>query len=182
MLSLSIRSVALLVFTASIASLTAAEDVRPRKKDTRLPRPKQARLTTYANPKDLKPGQLFTYNVKVRLDDGWQIFPFSPEQPKQQGPVFTKFDFFDTGGFEVVSNWHASTPAIAKPLRDFPGRQTVEFYDEEVTWSIRLKVPKAIEAGERILKCQANYQLADDKVFTFPGRWTLPDVRVKVSR
>ena len=99
----------------------------------------------------------------------------------REGPVFTKFDFFDTGRFEVVSDWHASTPAIAKSLRVFPGRQAVECYDEEVTWSIRLKVPKAMEAGERTLKCQANYQLTDDKVITFPGRWTLPEVRVKVS-
>jgi hypothetical protein len=101
---------------------------------------------------------------------------------KEQGPVFTKFDFFDTGGFEVVSDWHTSTPASAKPLRAFPARHTVEFYDEEVTWSIRLKVPKAMEAGVRTLKCQANYQLTDDKVITFPGRWTLPELRVKVSR
>jgi hypothetical protein len=182
MLSRSIYSVALLVLTASIPSLAAAEDVPPRKKDTRLHQPKQARLTTYANPKELKPGQLFTYNVKVRLDDGWQIFPFSPEPPKEKGPVFTKFDFFDTGGFEVVSDWHASTPAIAKSLRAFPGRQAVECYDEEVTWSIRLKVPKDMVAEQRILKCQASYQLTDDKVFTVPGRWTLPEVRVMVSR
>jgi hypothetical protein len=183
MLSKSIHSVALLILTASIPSLAAAEDVRPRKKDTRVPQPKQARLMTYANPtKELKPGQIFTYNVKVRLDDGWRIFPYSPEQPMEEGPVFTKFDFFDTGGFEVVSDWHASTPATARPLRAFPGRQTVGCYDEEVTWSIRLKVPKAMEAGERNLKCQANYQLMNDKVVTFPGRWTLQEVWVKVSR
>lgn len=182
MFTISMRRVALLVLTASIPSLAVAEEVRPRKKDTRLPQPKQARLTTYANRKELKPGQTFTYNVKVRLDDGWRIFPFSQEQPLEGGPSFTKFDFFDTGGFKVVSDWHTSTPATAKPLPAFPDRQTVEFYDEEVTWSIRLKVPQAMEAGERTLKCQASYLLMNDKVVTFPGRWTLPDLKVKVSR
>jgi hypothetical protein len=182
MLSTNIHSIALLILTASIPSLAAAEDVRSRNKDTRLPQPKQARLTTYTNPKELKPGQIFTYNVKVRLDNGWRIFPFSREQPIEGGPAFTKFDFFDTGGFEIVSDWHVSTPATAEPLRAFPDRQTVKFYEEEVTWSIRLKVPKAMEAGERTLKCQANYQLTNDNVITFPGRWTLPEVRVKVSR
>jgi hypothetical protein len=116
------------------------------------------------------------------LDDGWRIFPYSSEQPMEESPVFTKFDFFDTGGFEVVSDWHASTPATAEPVRAFPGRQTVECYDKEVTWSIRLKVPKSMEAGERNLKCQMNYQLMNDRVVTFPGRWTLQEVRVKVSR
>jgi hypothetical protein len=69
------------VLTASIPSLVVAEDGRPRKKDTRLPPPKQARPTTYANPKELKPGQTFTYNVKVRLDDGWRILTVPPKPP-----------------------------------------------------------------------------------------------------
>jgi hypothetical protein len=140
------------VLTASIPSLVVAEDGRPRKKDTRLPPPKQARLTTYANPKELKPGQTFTYNVKVRLDGGWRILTVSPKQPAEGELPFTKFDFFDTGGFEIASDWHVSTPATAEHLPAFPNRQTVEFY-EEVTWSIRLKVPQSIEAGERLLKC-----------------------------
>ena len=182
MLSKSIRSVVLLVLTASIPSLAAAEDERPRRKDTRRPQPKQARLTTFANPKELKPGQTFTYNVKVRLDDGWRIFSYSPEQPKEGDPFFTSFDFFDTGGFEIASDWHASKPAIAKHLPDFPDRQTVEFYEDEVTWSIRLRVPQAMEAGERTLKCQASYMITKGKAAAFPTRFTLPDVRVKVSR
>ena len=182
MVTRNIHRVALLVLTASIPSLAAAEDVRPRKKDTRLPQPKQARLMTYANPKELKPGQTFTYNVKVRLDDGWRILTVSPKQPVEGELPFTKFDFFDSGGFEIASDWHASMPATAKHLPAFPDRQTVEFYEEEVTWSIRLKVPKAMETGERPLKCQINYMIMDDKTVTLPGRWTLPEVRVNVSR
>jgi thiol:disulfide interchange protein DsbD len=167
----------------SFPSLAVAQEAQPRRKDTRLPQPKQARLTTYANPKrELKPGQTFTYNVKVHLDDGWRIFPFSPEQPVDGGPVFTKFDLFDTGGFEVVSGWHTSKPATAKHLPAFPDRRTVEFYEDEVTWSIRLKVPQTMNAGERTLKCQASYELVSDKAVTFPGRWALPEVRVKVNR
>jgi hypothetical protein len=169
--------------TGSAPSLAVAEDVRPHRKDTRLPQPKQARLTPYANPKKLKPGQTFTYNIKVRLDDGWRIFPFSPEQPAAGEPYFTKFDFFDTEGFEVVSDWHASIPPdTVKHPPTFPDQPTVEFFEKEVTWSIRLKVPQDLEAGERTLRCQASYQLMSEKVVTFPGRWTLGEVRVKVDR
>ena len=50
-----------------------------------------------------------------------------------------------------------------------------------MTWSIRLKVPQAMEAGERTLKCQASYLLMNDKVVTFPGHG-LPDLKVNVSR
>lgn len=178
----NIRSVVLLVLTASIPSLAAAENEQPRRKDTRRPRPKQARLAALANPKELKPGQTFTYKVKVRLDDGWQIFSYSPEQPKAGDPFFTTFDFFDTGGFEIASDWHASKPATAKHLPEFPDRETVQFYEEEVTWSIRLKVPQAMEAGERTLKCQASYMIMKHKAAVFPTRYTLPEVRVKVSR
>jgi hypothetical protein len=73
-------------------------------------------------------------------------------------------------------------PATAKHLPAFPDQQTVEFYEEEVTWSIRLKVPQSMKAGERPLKCQANYMIMTDKAVTLPGRWTLPEVRVKVKR
>jgi len=105
------------------------------------------------------------------------------EQPPKGGPYFPKFDFFDTGGFEVVGDWHASMPATAvKRPPAFPDRPTVEFFEEEVTWSIRLPVPQDMEAGEKTLRCQAGYQLMNEKVVTVPGRWTLDDVRVQAGR
>ncbi len=170
--------------TVSAPSLAVAEDARPHRRDTALRlRPRQARLTPTAVPKKLKRGQTFTYNIKVSLDDGWQIFPFSTEQPAEGGPSFTKFDFFDTGGFEVVGDWHTSMPAsVVKRPPAYPDRPTVECFEEEVTWSIRLKVPQDMEAGEKTLRCQASYQLMSEKAVTAPGRWTLGDVRVQVGR
>ncbi len=170
--------------TVSAPSRAVAEDARPRRKDTSLRiRPRQARLTPSAVPKKLKPGQTFVYRIKVSLDDGWKIFPFSPEQPREGGPFFTKFDFFDTGGFEVVGDWHTSMPAtVVKRHPAYPDRPTVECFEEEVTWSIRLKVPQDMEAGEKTLRCQASYQVMNDKSVTAPGRWTLGDVRVQVAR
>ncbi len=179
------RKLAFLMFTAIVPSLAVAEEARPYRKDSRFPQPKQARLTPYTNPKVLKPGQTFTYNIRVSLDDGWRILAFSPEHPPG-GPFWTRFDLFDTGGFEVVSDWHASMPATVKRDPAFPDRQTaeqtVELFEKEVTWSIRLKVPQGMEPGEKTLRCQAAYQLMDESVITAPGRWTVRDVRVKVGR
>jgi len=94
----------------------------------------------------------------------------------------TKFDFVDTGGFEVVSDWHASMPATLKRDAVFPNQQMVAFFEEEITWSIRLKVPQGLAEGEKSLRCQANNELMNESVFTILGRWTLRDVRVKVGR
>ena len=83
----------------------------------------------------------FTYNIKVGLDDSRRIFPHSPVQPPGGGPFLAKFDFFDTGGSEVVSDWHASMPANVKHDPAFPDQQMIEFFEEEITSSIRPKVP-----------------------------------------
>ena len=174
--------ITILSFGIFVGSVAVAEETRPQRKDSRLPQPKQARLTTYVIPKVLRPGQTFTFNIKVSLDPGWRIFPCSPVQPAAGGPFLTKFDFFDTGGFIVVSDWHASMPTTAKPDPAFPNQQAIEFFEEEITWSIRLKVPQRIAEGEKILRCQANYVLMGGQLFTIPGRWTLDDVRVTVGR
>jgi RNA polymerase sigma factor (sigma-70 family) len=167
---------------ASAPPFAVAEDPRPHKRDSRIPRPKYARLTPSAIPRKLEPGQTFTYDIKVSLDDGWRVFPFSTEQP-EEGPSVTRFDFFDTGGFEVAGEWQASRPAtVLKRPAVFPDLPTVECFEEEVTWSIRLKVPRGMEAGEKTLRCQASYQLMNERSVTAPGRWTLDEVRVQVSR
>ena len=176
------RMLTVVVFTVLVPSIAVTEETRPHKKDSSFPQPKQARLTPSTNPKVLKRGQTFTYNIKVSLDGGWRIFPYSPVQPPAAGPFLTKFDFFDTGGFKVVSDWHASMPATVKRDPALPNQQMIEFFEEEITWSIRLKVPKRMAEGEKTLRCQANYQLMNESVFTIPGRWTLRDVRVKVDR
>jgi hypothetical protein len=98
------------------------------------------------------------------------------------GPCFTKFDFFDRGGFEIVGDWHASRPpSIMKCPPAYPDRPTVECFEQEDTWSLRLKVPKDLKAEDRTLKCQVSCQLMKEKLATVPGRWTLEDVRVHVG-
>ena len=56
----------------------------------------------------------------------------------------------------------------------------MEYHENEVTWSIKLKVPGGAEPGKKVLRCQAKYQVCDDKSCSFPGQWTLPDAELTV--
>ena len=173
------RIVVLTAYAVLLPPGLAADEAKPKRKDSRLPQPAHAKLTPSATPGELKAGQAFTYQIKARLDPGWKIFPYSPVQP-ENAPVFTTFDFFDTGGLKVSDDWRASK-AAAKELSPVFDGASVEFFEKEVTWSVRIIVPKGTNAGERTLKCQACYQLLSDTAVTAPGRWTLPDVTIRIS-
>ncbi len=63
---------------------------------------------------------------------------------------------------------------------NFPNLPFVEFYEDEVTWSIKLKVPDGIEPGKKTLRCQAGYMVCNDKCCSPPGQWTFPDAELTV--
>ena len=152
----------------------ASAGARPARRDSALRlKPAAADLTTSVEPTEVKPGDAITYRVHAKLQPGWGIFP--------EGPLYsTRFDFFDTAGLRVASDWSASKPVTRKSHPGFPDLAEVEYYEGEVTWSVRLEVPKEAEAGMKVLRCQAGYQILNEKALTVPGRWTLPQVSVTV--
>ena len=166
----------------SLLTQSPTVGLQPLRKDTfQKARPWQARVTPNAIPKKVSPGETFTYNIKFNLDDGWRIFSTAPEPAPKDGPIFTSFDFFDPAGFEVVGGWQASRPpSLARPSSISSQWATVESYEEEVTWTIRLKVPRDMQPGEKTLRCQARYQLMSADAVKAPGQWTLADVTVRV--
>jgi hypothetical protein len=175
----SMRVVAFTAFAVLLPPHLGADEAKPKQKDSRFPQPTHAKLTTSATPYELKAGQAFTYQVKAKLDPGWKIFPYSPVQP-ERAPVSTKFDFFDTGGLKVSGDWRASK-AVAKQVSPVFNGESVEFFEKEVTWSLRIIVPKGTKPGDKTLKFQACYQLLSDTAVTAPGRWTLPDVTIRIA-
>ncbi len=52
----------------------------------------------------------------------------------------------------------------------------LEFYEDEVTWSIPLEIPPGTEPGKKTLRCQVGYQICNALSCKIPGQWTLPDV------
>jgi thiol:disulfide interchange protein DsbD len=152
----------------------------PAKKDSseRI-RPKGVTITPSISPAEAHPGASVTYKVTARLDPGLHIYAVAKEDVVQQGPIPTTFDFFDPAGLKVVGDWKPDHPPEARPEPAFDN-QIIQFFENEVTWSITLEVPQDAGAGKRILRCQAGYQICNDRSCYPPGRWTLPDVALTI--
>ncbi|MBV8557472.1 MAG: hypothetical protein JO116_18070, partial [Planctomycetaceae bacterium] len=164
---------------ASLPPTTATAAAKPAKKDSspRI-RPKEVRLTASVEPAEARAGETVTYRVTAQLDPGWHIYKYAKVQP-DEGPRSTTFDFCDTAGLKVVGDWTASRPPIQKPEPAF-NNMVLEYYEDEVDWSIRLQVAAGTAPGKKVLRCQVGYQICDASSCKIPGQWTLPDVVLTV--
>ena len=155
---------------------------KPARKDSnpRL-RPKEVTLTSAVTTPEAKAGGKVTYQVKAKVEPGWHIYTYAQKEPVggPARPRFTTFDLFDTGGLKVVGEWVASRPPISHKEPAF-NNIVLEYFEDEVTWSIKLLVPPGTEPGPKTIRCQAGYQICNDKTCAIPGQWTLPDATVTV--
>ncbi|HZW31877.1 MAG TPA: cytochrome c biogenesis protein CcdA [Isosphaeraceae bacterium] len=164
------------------AASAVADPPKPKLPDSR-PRikPKEAELTTSVEPAEAKPGDIVTLKVTAKLKPGYHIYKYTKTKtPPGQGPSSTTFDLFDTAGLKVEGDWAASKEPIKHKEPVFPDIPFVEFYEDEVTWSLPLRIPAGTEAGKKTLRVQAGYQVCNDKSCSFPGQWTLPEAVVTV--
>ncbi len=158
----------------------AAADAKPAKKDSRpQTRPKEAAFTTSVTPAQARVGDVVTYKVTARLAHPWHIYKYS-KVPVDNGPKFTTFDFFDPSGLDVQGDWTASREPTRKKEPAFPEIPFLEYYEDDVTWSIKLKVGEGTSPGKKTLRCQAGYMICSDQNCSFPGQWTLPDAELTV--
>jgi thiol:disulfide interchange protein DsbD len=171
---------ALLVVTSGLTSLAAADDAaKPAKKDfAAAMMPKQVVLTTSIEPASAKLGGTVTFKVTAKLDPGFHIYKYS--DGKSPGPTNTSFDFFDRDGLKLDGGWVASRPPEMHKDPNFPEVDSVEYYEGEVTWSIKLQVPGDLAPGKKKLRCQARYQVCDAKICSLSGQWTLPAAELTV--
>ena len=96
------------------------------------------------------------------------------------GPIPTTFDFFDPAGLKLAGTWKPDRAArSARPSRP-SNNQLIEYFENEVTWSITLAVPADATPGKRTLRCQAGYQICNERSCFPPGQWTLPDVALNI--
>jgi thiol:disulfide interchange protein DsbD len=156
--------------------------LKPALKDSRpAGRPKQVTLTPEVVPTEARAGVKVTYQVKVKLEPGWHIYTYVRQAPAggPPRPRFTTFDLFDTGGLKVAGEWTASKPPIRRKEPAFDNVE-IEFYEDEVTWSIKLLVPPGTEPGLKTIRCQAGYQICNEQTCAFPGQWTLADATLTV--
>jgi thiol:disulfide interchange protein len=166
---------------APMATRVEAGDAKPAKKDSRAAaKPKEATFTTSVSPAEAKPGDTVTYKVTAKIDTPWHIYKYAKE-PADNGPKYTEFDFFDPDGLKVDGDWSPSSDPIKKKEPAFPDIPFLEYHEDEVTWSIKLKVPAGTMPGKKTLRCQAGYMICSDQNCSFPGQWTLPDAELTVT-
>jgi thiol:disulfide interchange protein DsbD len=180
----TVRTARVLVMASLLLGLarpaTAADEVpKPAQKDSPArARPKDVELKTAIVPAEARPGETVRLQVTARLNPGWHIYTQAKTQDGE-GPRKTVFDLFELGGLEVAGDWKASKEPEAKAEPAFEN-QVFRYFDNEVTWSIPLKVPASSAPGKKIIRCQASYQVCNAQSCSFPGRWTLPDATLTV--
>ena len=160
----------------------AGRSPRAKKKDTN-PRLKSrnAELTASVEPAEAKPGDTVTLKVTAKLDPGYHIYKYSKTPMKPgEGPSYTSFDLFDPAGLEAQGDWSASKEPIQHKEEVWPNLPFVEYYEDEVTWSHKLKVPPGTPAGKKTLRVQVGYMICDARSCSPPGQWTLPAVTLTV--
>jgi thiol:disulfide interchange protein/plastocyanin len=150
-----------------------ADGAKPTKKDTPLAlKSKNVVFTASVEPAEAKPGDTVTFKVTAKLDPGFHVYKHSKTQGP--GPINTTFDFFDPAGLKTEGDWAASKEPVKHKDPNFAELDSVEYHEEEVTWSIKLEIPEWTEPGKKSLLCQARYQVCDAKLCSIPGQWTLP--------
>lgn len=158
-----------------------ADATKPARKDTPAKlQPPEAKFTTKITPATAKPGDTVTYTITTKLAPEWHIYTFA-EKPQKNGPANTQFDFFDPAGLEVEGTWKADRDAEKKVEPAFPDLPFVEFYEEEVSWSIDLVVPTTATPGKKSLKSQIQFQICDPKRCKPPSRVTVPPATLNVT-
>lgn len=148
---------------------------QPKKKNSseRL-KPKAATWTTKVEPSVAKPGDIVKFTATAQLQPGWHLYKVAKVPQTDSGPRQTEFDLFQTGGLVVKGDWTPSKDLIRKKEPAFPELEFVEFYSDEVSFSISLEVPANAASGDHKIELQAYYQLCNDQNCSIPGRWTLP--------
>src|SRR5262249_27724291 len=139
------------------AASAFADPPKPKLPDSRARfKPADAKLTTSVEPAEAKPGEIVTFNVTAQLKPGFHIYKYvKTKEPETSGPIPTTFDFFDTAGLKTEGDWVASREPLKHKEPVFPDIPFVEYYEDEVTWSIPLRIPPGTEPGKKTLRVQA---------------------------
>ena len=146
----------------------ADEPPKPAQKDSSTrAKPKEASLSLAVEPAEARPGETVSLKVTAKLKPGWHIYTQAKTQ-QGDGPRKTIFDLFDTASLEVAGDWKASRKPESKSEPAFDN-QVFEYFEDEVTWSIPLKIPAGTPAGKKEIRCQASFQICNAQKLQLSG-------------
>ncbi|WP_152051337.1 thioredoxin family protein [Tautonia marina] len=155
------------------------DDPQPERRDSPAPlQPKEAAFTTAVEPVEARPGEVVNYQVKVTLAPTWHIYAISDTIPEGVAAVPTRFDLFGLSGLEPAGDWTSDREAHVP--EEVSGVLAYDYFEDEVTWTLPLRVPADAAPGERTLRTQIQFQLCDPKSCKPPTRLTLPPVTLTV--
>ncbi|MEW4569046.1 cytochrome c biogenesis protein CcdA [Tautonia sp. JC769] len=155
------------------------DDAQPERRDSPAPlQPKEAQFATAIEPLEARPGEVVEYRVSVTLDPTWHIYAISETIPEGVAAVPTRFDLFGLGGLEPAGEW--SSDREAHVPEEVSGVLAYDYFEDEVVWTLPLRVPADAAPGERTLRTQIQFQLCDPKSCKPPTRLTLPPVTLTV--
>jgi hypothetical protein len=137
-------------------------------------------FTTSVEPREAKAGETVTYKVTAKLDTHWHIFKYKNVKPDEDAESYTVFDFFDPAGLTLRGEWTASREPTKNNQAAAVGSPPIDYFENEVTWSISMVVPPGTEPGKKTLRNQAGFQVCNAGNCSIPGHWTLPDAELTV--
>ncbi|MDB5350006.1 MAG: dsbD 2 [Planctomycetota bacterium] len=164
--------------TSLVVGTVGPPVAKPKNQDSKAERrSKDISFSTAVSPGKAKPGETVTYSVTAKLEPSWHINAQAAKQPAD-APTATRFDFFDTAGMSVVGSWSPSAPPRLKNDPNF--KEPVLFHEDEVSWSIKLKVSEDATPGKKTLRNQIFFQICDENECMFPVYWTVPDATLTI--
>ena len=174
-------SLALLAALAvSLLTAPSASADGPKRKDSPSAiKPREVTYVTKVEPAKAAPGDTVTYTVTAKIAQPWHIYAYIKEQ-LPDGPRGTQFDFFDTAGLEPEGDWSPTEPPKSKLDAAFDNLK-VNYHEDEVAWSVKLKVPDDAKPGKKTLKNQIYFQICDPRSCKPPVRVTVPDASLTVT-
>lgn len=171
---------ALALVAAFVFSPLALADASPKKRDSPAGlKPKEVTLSASVTPARAAPGETVMYQVTAKVARPWHVYTYA-KVPADEGPRNTQFDFFEQAGLTAVGDWKASRPPITRKEPAFPELDSVSFFEDEVTWSLALKVPVDAQEGQKTLRSQIYFQICNEQSCKPPIRSTVPDVALTV--
>ena len=146
----------------------SAPPIRPsRPRKTRRPffKPKNAVLTTSVEPAEARPGDTVTFKVTAKLDPGFHIYKYSKIKARAGPGQYDLRLLRSRRASRSKETGRASKEPEKHKDPNFADVDFVEYHEDEVTWSIKLKIPAGHRSRERrSLRCQAGYMVCDDKL------------------
>ncbi len=113
-----------------------------------------ALIKGHIEPSVVKPGDTVNIVLTAEMDEDWHIYHFATQKDEDSSNVPTLI------GLTKTNQWPAKTPvASAEPkIHEQGGKQLLPYHEDEVTWTIKVQVPREAEEGNYTLRGLMVYQ------------------------